>query len=122
MPGPRYADIDPAFSPNGVLVVVRAQDGRISAVDTERERVLLTVEDRPSRSVRRAALLFGARGGYLATSGSDGVVLHALPSGTAAVTLPVREPIWRLAMSGDGRVVAVASQHRVSFWSLTREP
>ena len=54
--------------------------------------------------------------------GPDGVMFHALPSGAAAVTLPVREPVWRLAMSGDGRVVAMATQHRVSFWSLMREP
>jgi hypothetical protein len=95
------------------------QDSRISAVDTGTS--VLAVEDRPAqRTAPRCSS--GARGGYLATSGPDGVVLHALPSGTAAVTLPVREPIWRLAMSGDGRVVAVASQHRVSFWSLTREP
>jgi hypothetical protein len=80
--------------------------------------VLLTVTDRPPRSGRRAALLFGAGGDYLAANGTDGVMLHALPSGAIAATLPVLDPVWRLALSANGRVLAVATQHRVTFWSL----
>jgi WD40 repeat protein len=120
--GPYYGDMDPAFAPDGTLVVLTARDGKLSAVDAESERVLLTVEDRPSRSVRRAALLIGARVSYLAASGTDSVMLHTLTSGAVAATLPVRDPVWRIAMSGDGRVVAVATQHRVSFWSLPTGP
>jgi WD40 repeat protein len=120
--GPYYADMDPAFTLNGALIVLTARDGGLSAVDAESERVLLTVKDRPSRSVRRAALLFGARVGYLAASRTDDVMLHTLPSGAVAATLAVREPVWRLAVSGDGRVVAIATQHRVTFWSLPQDP
>jgi hypothetical protein len=75
--------------------------------------------DPPSRSVRRAALLFGLRGGYLAVSGPDGVVLHTVASGEPAAVLPLPEAVWRIAMSGNGRVVAVATQHRITLWRLT---
>ncbi len=115
----RYADLDPAFAPDGGLVALRAGDGRLAAVDVESERVLLAVEDPPSRSVRRAALLFGLRGGYLAVSGPDGVVLHTVASGEPAAVLPLPEAVWRIAMSGNGRVVAVATQHRITLWRLT---
>jgi hypothetical protein len=120
--GPPLADMDPAFAPDGRLVVLHALDGRISAVDAESEHVLLSVEDRARHSVRRAALLFGALGSYLATAGPDGVVLHALPSGAVATTLPAPDAVWRIAISGDGRVVAVATQHRVHFWSVAPKP
>ena len=116
---PRYADLDPAFAPDGGLVALRAGDGRLAAVDVESERVLLAVEDPPSRSVRRAVLLFGLRGGYLAVSGPDGVVLHSIASGEPAAILPLPDPVWRIAMSGNGRVVAVATQHRITLWRLT---
>jgi hypothetical protein len=116
---PRYADLDPAFAPDGGLVALRAGDGRLAAVDVESERVLLAVEDPPSRSVRRAALLFGLRGGYLAVSGSDGVVLHTIASGEPAAVLPMPDPVWRIAMSANGRVVAVATQRRITLWRLT---
>jgi hypothetical protein len=117
--GGRHADLDPAFAPDGGLVALRAGDGRLAAVDVESERVLLAVEDPPSRSVRRAALLFGLRGGYLAVSGPDGVVLHTMASGEPAAVLPLPDPVWRIAMSGNGRVVAVATQHRITLWRLT---
>ena len=120
--GPYYSDMDPTFGPDGTLLVLTARDGRLSAVEAESKRVLLTVEDRPSRTVRRAALLVGTRVSYVAASGTNEVMLHALPSGVVAATLPVRDPVWRIAMSGDGRVVAVATQHRVSFWSLPPGP
>jgi len=116
---PRSADLDPAFAPDGGLVALRAGDGRLAAVDVESERVLLAVEDPPSRSVRRVALLFGLRGGYLAVSGPDGVVLHTVASGEPAAVLPLPDPVWRIAMSGNGRVVAVATQHRITLWRLT---
>ena len=116
--GPYYGDMDPAFTSDGALLVPVARDGGISAVDAQSERVIVTVEDRPSRSMRRAALLIGARVSYLAMSGTDGVMLHALPSGTVAAKIPVWDPVWRMAMSGDGRVVIAATQHRVTFWNL----
>jgi WD40 repeat protein len=119
---PYYGDMDPAFTPDGTLLVMTGRDGMLSAVDVESERVLLTVEDRASRSPRRAALLIGARVSYLGTSGTDSVVLHAIPSGVVAAKVPVPDPVWRIAMSRDGRVLAVATQHRVSFWSLPASP
>ncbi len=110
--------MDPAFATDGTLVVLTARDGVLSAVDAESERVLLTVQDQPSRHMGRAALLIGVRASYLGAAGPGGVMLHAFPSGAVAATLPVRDPVWRIAMSGDGGVVAIATQHRVSFWSL----
>lgn len=115
-----YADIDPSFTPDGALVALRIGDGRLSAVDVESERVVLSVDDTPlRRSVRRAALLFGGRGGYLAVSRPEGVVLHTIPSGDAAAVVPISDHVWRIAMSGHGRVVAVATQHRVTLWNVT---
>jgi len=115
-----YADIDPAFTPDGAVIALRSGDGRLAAVDVESERVVLTVEDSPLRhSVRRAALLFGGRAGYLAVSRPEGVVLHAIPSGDAAALVPIGDHVWRIAMSGHGRVVAVATQHRVTLWNVT---
>jgi hypothetical protein len=114
--------MDPAFAPNGKLIALRAADGRISAVDVETARVLLAVEDRPSRSVRRAGLLFGSVAGYMAVSLPEGVVLHAFSSGEVAAIVPALDNVWRMALSGDGRVVAVATQHRVALWSLRSGP
>ena len=50
------------------------------------------------------------------------VMLHDLRSGTVAATLPVQDPVWRVAMSGDGRIVIVATQHRMTFWSRPPSP
>jgi len=118
IPGPAHSDMAPAFTPAGALVVLHPRDGRISAVDADFERVLLAVPDRPSTSVRRAALLFGGRAAYLATAGADGVLLNAMSGGALATTIPVKDPVWLMTISGDGRVVAVATQNRVTFWSL----
>jgi len=117
---PHSWEMNPAFAPDGTLVALRAADGRLSAIDVESERVLLAVDERPSRSMQRAALLFGARGGYLAVSLPQGVVLHVFASGEEAAVVPVPDQVWRMALSGDGRVIAVATQHRVTLWSLLR--
>ncbi len=122
LPGPYHADMDPAFAPDGALLALHPGNGRIAAVDVDTGRVVLAVEDRPSRSVRRAALLLAGRAGYLAVAGSDAVALHAVPSGALAASIPVAEPVWRMAISGDGRLLAVATQHRVTLWRLAPEP
>jgi WD40 repeat protein len=115
---PSRADLDPAFTPDGRLVAVRVDNGRLAAVDVESERVLVDVEDRGSRSVRGTALLPGAGAAYLATSGPGGVRLHSMSSGELAASVPVPDAVWRLCMSGDGRVLAVALQHRVMLWRV----
>jgi WD40 repeat protein len=119
---PPHADLDPAFTPDGRLVAVRVDNGRLAVVDVESERVLLEVEDRPSRSPRGTALLPGAGAAYLATSGPGGVRLHSMSSGELAVSAPVPDAVWRLGMSGDGRVLAVAFQHRVVLWRVAPGP
>jgi WD40 repeat protein len=120
--GSSYGDMDPAFTSEGTVIVMTAWNNVLSVVDAESERVLLKVDELPSRSVRRAAFLIGARVSYLAASGPNSVMLHDLRSGTVSATLPVRDPIWRVAMSGDGRIVVVATQHRVTFWRLPSSP
>jgi WD40 repeat protein len=117
----RYADLEPAFASDDRLVALRVGDRRLNVIDVESERVLLSVTDPPSKSMRRAALLFGRDQGYLAVSSAGGVALHAIPSGEAAAIIPEAEPVWRLAMNGQGRVIAVGTQHRVTIWSLTGE-
>ena len=118
-----FADLEPAFAPDGTLLGLRVSiNGRLAAVDVERDREVLSVEDGSGRSVRRAALLLGSRASYLGVSRSEGVVLHALPSGRTAAIVPVPDQVWRIAMNGQGRVVAVATQHRVMLWTLTDSP
>lgn len=46
-------------------------------------------------------------------------MLHTVASGEPAAVLPLPGPVWRIAMSGNGRVVAVATQHRITLWRLT---
>src|SRR5262245_724109 len=116
--GPSYGDMDPAFTPEGTLIVMTSWNNVLSVADAGSERVLLRVAEQPSRSMRRAAFLIGARVSYLATTGPNSVMLHDLRSGTVFATLPARDPIWRVAMSGDGRIVVVATQHRLTFWRL----
>ena len=115
----RYDSVDPAFAPDGTLIALRETDGRLAAVDVERERVVLSVEAGASRSPNRAALLLGARASYLAVSRPTGVSLHELPSGDVRAVIPAPDAVWRIAMSGQGRVVAVATQHQVTLWHLT---
>jgi hypothetical protein len=114
-----YGDVDPAFTPAGRLVAARSWNGRLSVVDVEDDRVLITVDERPSRSPRRAALVFGGGVGYVATAGADGVVLQTLSSGAAVVRVPLPDEIWRITTSEDGARLAVATQHRVTLWSLS---
>ena len=115
-----YSDLDPAFASDGALFMVRAGDGRLTVVDVESERVLLSVDASPVRqSVRPAALLVPGSSRYLAVSRPEGVVLHAVPSGDVPVIVPIPDHVWGIAMSGNGRVIAVATQHRVTLWSVT---
>jgi hypothetical protein len=115
----RYADLEPAFTPDDRLVASRVGDERLSVIDVESERVLLSVADPASKSMRRAALLFWRDRGYLAVSAAGGVTLHAIPAGEVVALIPEAEPGWRVAMSGQGDVVAVGTQHRVTIWRLT---
>jgi len=115
---PHYAELDPAFAPDGRLLALRASgDGRLAAIDVETGRVVLEVDDRPSRNLRRAALLPATRATHLAVSRPDGMALHRLGAAEAA-RISVSGQVWRIAMDGNARVVAVATQHRVTLWSL----
>ena len=113
-----YADLDPTFTADGAVLAVGAWNGRLSVVDVESERVVLAVDDSVMRgSVRRAALL--AHGRSLAVSRAEGVVVHAIPSGAVTAVIPIVDHVWGTAMSGDGRVAAVATQSRVTLWRVT---
>ena len=114
-----YADLDPAFAPTGELLALRTGDERVSVIDVERERVVVSVPAPPSRSFRRAELLLGARARFLAVPRPDGVALHALPAGQIVAVVPVPDEIWRIAMSAQAGVLALATQHRVTLWSLS---
>ena len=113
-----YNDMDLAFAPDGTLFGLRVDGERLVVVDVDRDRVVVSVEDGSGWSPRRAALLLGGPVGYLAVSRKSGVTLHALPSGEVPVVVPVGDRVWRMAMNGQGRVLAVATQHQVGFWSL----
>jgi WD40 repeat protein len=113
-----YSDVDPIFTADGAVFAIRAWNGRLSVVDVESERVVLAVDDsQVLRSVRRANLL--AHGRYLAVSRAEGVVVHAIPSGMVTAVFPIPDHVWGTTTSGDGRVAALATQHRVTLWRVT---
>ena len=114
----RYPLVDPGFAPDGTLIGLHRPDGRLEAVDIERDRVLLSLDD-VSRPARTMALLLSARGSYVAAGRPDGVTLHAFPRGEAKAVIPVAGTINEIAVNRQGGRVAVATAHEVTLWSLT---
>ena len=103
---PRWVGV----SPDGQRVASIRDDGRSGGPADRRWTPRRGRRGERARPARR-------RGPPLA--GPDGVVLHTVASGEPAAVLPLPEAVWRIAMSGNGRVVAVATQHRITLWRLT---
>ncbi len=122
IPAPRRGDTMPAFdlSPDGRSLAIAEADGAVRIVDlgTLRARAK-PIRVRPRSRV--GALRFQPGGRLLAIASLDGrVALVDRRSGAPAQWLPrQRVPIWLIAFSADGRVLATqSSDGAIRRWSV----
>jgi len=101
----------PCFVVNrqGTLMATDQVDGKVALVELKTLRTIATL---PAREGARAgALAFFPDGGRLAVGGANGhVTLWDVRGRSVLRTLRFPDPVWRVAVSPDGRLLAVQIQ------------
>ncbi|MCI0671244.1 MAG: protein kinase [Myxococcaceae bacterium] len=102
-----------AYSPDGVSVVATGQSGKVVAVDiATREQRLLAKLDGDAFDVE-----FAPEGRTIAVGGSGGVHLVSLDGGKVRRLGQHGAPVYHVAYSRDGRLLATSAfDHTVRLW------
>jgi WD40 repeat protein/serine/threonine protein kinase/class 3 adenylate cyclase len=102
-----------AFSGDGTLVACEA-GGAVKVLDisSRQEIAGFRLSDKPID-----ALVLSARGGVIAAvDGTNTVKVRSISGKQGSIIVPENGPFSRLALSPDGRVLAVACRDRVRLW------